>query len=95
MFSKQKQRCFYMASAAGGTIMPVVAAAGNAAIGAIRRQLTKSLGEVFNGIFRNGALTTVQKCKQWQNCVVYAAGKVVQRMEQMDAGRLHREMNKA
>jgi hypothetical protein len=84
-----------MASAAGSTIMPVVAAAGNAAIGAIRRQLTKSLGEVFNGIFRNGALTTVQKCKQWQNCVVYAAGKVVQRMEQMDAGRLHREMNKA
>jgi hypothetical protein len=26
---------------------------------------------------------------------LYAAGKVVQRMEQMDTGRLHREMNKA
>jgi len=94
MISKHKQRCFYIASAAG--IMPGAAAAGNQpAVGAIRRQLTKALGEVFNGIFRNGNLTAIQKCKQWQNCLVYAAGKVVQRMEQMDAGRLNREMNKA
>jgi hypothetical protein len=76
-------------------IMPGAAAAAAPVIGNIRRQLTRALGEVFNGIFRNGTLTTIQKCKQWQNCVVYAAGKVVQRMPTMDTPSLNREMNKA
>jgi len=76
-------------------IMPGAAAAGPVVIGSIRRQLTRALGEVFNSIFRNGTLTTIQKCKQWQNCVIYAAGKVVQRMPTMDTASLNREMNKA
>ncbi len=92
---KYKDRIFVatMPPAAAARAAPVRDRA--APLADILRQYARPNSLVFESIFKDGDLTRVQKTKQFINCVIYEAGKIVQRAERMTTEELHIEMNKA